>query len=75
MERDGKLFGYEMKWGAAQAKPPKEWLAAYPSATWQLFFYLLPVFSANAINSVFNVTQLCIIQSIKCRSSCHVHCV
>jgi len=25
-----------MKWGAAQAKPPKEWLAAYPNATWQL---------------------------------------
>lgn len=35
-EREGKLFGYEMKWGAAQAKPPKEWLAAYPNATWQL---------------------------------------
>ncbi len=35
-ERGGKLFGYEMKWGAAQAKPPKEWLAAYPNATWQL---------------------------------------
>ena len=35
-ERDGKLFGYEMKWGAAQTKPPKEWLTAYPNATWQL---------------------------------------
>lgn len=35
-ERDGKLFGYEMKWGEAQAKPPKEWLAAYPNATWQI---------------------------------------
>jgi len=35
-EREGKLFGYEMKWGAAQAKPPKEWLAAYPNASWQL---------------------------------------
>lgn len=35
-ERAGKLFGYEMKWGAARAKPPKEWLEAYPNATWQL---------------------------------------
>lgn len=35
-EREGKLFGYEMKWGAAQAMPPKEWLAAYPNASWQL---------------------------------------
>ncbi|MDD5287250.1 MAG: ATP-binding protein [Desulfuromonadaceae bacterium] len=35
-EREGKLFGYEMKWGAAQTKPPKEWLAAYPNASWQL---------------------------------------
>jgi predicted AAA+ superfamily ATPase len=35
-EREGKLFGYEMKWGAAHAKPPREWLEAYPNATWQL---------------------------------------
>lgn len=35
-EREGKLFGYEMKWGATRAKPPKEWLEAYPNATWQL---------------------------------------
>ena len=35
-EREGKLFGYEMKWGAARAKPPKEWLEAYPNASWQL---------------------------------------
>lgn len=35
-EREGKLFGYEMKWGAARAKPPKEWLTAYPNASWQL---------------------------------------
>lgn len=35
-EREGKLFGYEMKWGAARAKPPKEWIEAYPNATWQL---------------------------------------
>ena len=35
-EREGKLFGYEMKWGAASIKPPKEWLEAYPNATWQI---------------------------------------
>jgi len=35
-EREGRLFGYEMKWGAAQAKPPREWLEAYPNASWQL---------------------------------------
>lgn len=35
-EREGKLFGYKMKWGAARARPPKEWLAAYPNASWQL---------------------------------------
>lgn len=35
-EREGQLFGYEIKWGAARAKPPKEWLESYPNATWQL---------------------------------------
>lgn len=35
-EREGKLFGYEIKWGATRAKPPKEWLEAYSNATWQL---------------------------------------
>lgn len=35
-EREGKLFGYEMKWGAARTTAPKEWLKAYPNATWQL---------------------------------------
>ena len=35
-EREGKLFGYEMKWGKARTKPPKEWLEAYPNANWQL---------------------------------------
>jgi len=35
-ERGGKLFGYEMKWGTTRAKAPKEWLEAYPNATWQL---------------------------------------
>ena len=35
-EREGKLFGYEMKWGTTRTKAPKEWLEAYPNATWQL---------------------------------------
>ncbi len=35
-EREGKLFGFEMKWGNAGAKPPKEWLETYPNATWQI---------------------------------------
>lgn len=35
-ERQGKLYGYEMKWGTAGGKPPKEWLEGYPDATWQV---------------------------------------
>jgi len=35
-EREGKLFGYEMKWGAARAKAPKGWLENYPNASWQV---------------------------------------
>jgi uncharacterized protein len=35
-EREGKLFGFEMKWWTADGKPPKEWLKAYPNATWQI---------------------------------------
>ena len=35
-EREGSLFGYEMKWGKARPKPPKAWLAAYPGASWDL---------------------------------------
>ena len=35
-EREGKLFGFEMKWGTSGAKPPKEWLETYPNATWQI---------------------------------------
>jgi uncharacterized protein len=35
-EREGKLFGFEMKWGAADGKPPREWLKAYPNAAWQI---------------------------------------
>lgn len=32
-ERDGKLFGYEFKWGSKAAKTPKDWLLTYPEAT------------------------------------------
>lgn len=35
-EREGKLSGFEMKWGTAIAKPPKGWLETYPNATWQI---------------------------------------
>lgn len=31
-ERDGELFGYEIKWKAQREKPPKAWREAYPSA-------------------------------------------
>lgn len=35
-EREGRLYGYEMKWGKARVKPPSEWLAAYPEAVFSL---------------------------------------
>jgi len=35
-EREGRLFGYEMKWGKSKVKPPTEWLAAYPEADFNL---------------------------------------
>ena len=35
-EREGRLFGYEMKWGKARPRSPKEWLNAYPNASWEL---------------------------------------
>lgn len=31
-ERDGKLYGYEFKWGNKQPKPPKDWLQTYSNA-------------------------------------------
>lgn len=40
-EREGRLFGYEMKWGKAKVKPPTEWQAAYPEAA----------FSSELLNS------------------------
>jgi hypothetical protein len=35
-ERDGRLFGYQMKWGKAKVKPPTEWRKAYPEADFEL---------------------------------------
>lgn len=35
-ERGGRLYGYEMKWGKAKPRPPKEWVTAYPDADWQV---------------------------------------
>jgi predicted AAA+ superfamily ATPase len=35
-ERQGKLFGYEIKWGKARFRPPREWTTAYPEASWSL---------------------------------------
>lgn len=36
-ERDGGLFGYEFKWSPAKReRPPKQWLEAYPSASFQV---------------------------------------
>jgi predicted AAA+ superfamily ATPase len=35
-ERDGKLYGYEFKWGNGRVKPPQEWLATYHQAEFQV---------------------------------------
>jgi hypothetical protein len=35
-EREGKLFGYEMKWQSQPAKAPKDWQAAYPEASFEI---------------------------------------
>jgi uncharacterized protein len=35
-ERAGELHGYEMKWGKTKPKPPKEWLDAYPQASFDI---------------------------------------
>jgi predicted AAA+ superfamily ATPase len=34
-ERDGKLYGYEFKYGKKTAKPPKTWLDTYQNASYQ----------------------------------------
>jgi len=35
-ERDGKLFGYEMKWEPKKIKGPGEWKTAYPESEFQV---------------------------------------
>lgn len=35
-ERDGQLFGYEIKWGKTTAKVPVAWRTAYPQAHFQV---------------------------------------
>lgn len=35
-EREGKLFGYEVKWGADKIKPPKDWLSTYSKANFEV---------------------------------------
>lgn len=35
-EREGKLFGYEIKWGKNSKKAPKEWVTTYPGAEYHV---------------------------------------
>ena len=35
-EREGKLFGFEMKWGKAEAKAPKDFLQSYKGSTFEV---------------------------------------
>lgn len=35
-EREGRLNGFEMKWGKGRNRPPREWTAAYPEAGWRV---------------------------------------
>ena len=35
-EREGNLHGYEIKWGKSRLRAPKEWLAAYPEAGFEV---------------------------------------
>lgn len=35
-EREGKLFGYEFKWGKKSLKPPKEWKQAYSDSEFKV---------------------------------------
>jgi len=35
-EREGRLFGYEMKWNITPKKSPKAWQASYPEAGFQV---------------------------------------
>ena len=35
-ERDGKLFGYEFKWGKKTIKPPRRWSEDYPGSGFEV---------------------------------------
>ena len=35
-DREGRLNGFEMKWGKGRNGPPREWAAAYPEAGWRV---------------------------------------
>lgn len=35
-EREGRLNGFEMKWGKGRNRPPREWASAYPEADWRV---------------------------------------
>jgi len=35
-ERDGKLYGYEFKWGKKLPKAPKDWLETYQNASYEV---------------------------------------
>ena len=35
-EKEGKLFGYEIKWKGSPVKPPKDWHEHYPDAHYQV---------------------------------------
>lgn len=35
-EYGGKLHGYEMTWGGRKKRPPRDWLAVYPNASYDL---------------------------------------
>lgn len=35
-EKEGKLFGYEIKWAKARKKAPKAWRETYPQASWEV---------------------------------------
>ncbi len=35
-ERDGKLFGFEFKWGKKKVKPPLLWFETYDNSSWEV---------------------------------------
>lgn len=35
-EREGRLFGYEFKWGEKKPRPPRDWLKTYSNASYEV---------------------------------------